>query len=245
MRLARQPAAAPQQQPVSIAAVSRAGIRAVGGNAPEVNFVPENKRVAPKPGMSLLEIAESNGMQIEAGCRMGICGADPIAVKDGMGNLSAISDDERSTLDRLGFASNTRMACCARVQGPVSVCLTPDKAETPQLSRIQFAFDRSIERVVVIGNGIAGVTAADHVRRRHPECSIDIVADEAHPLYNRMGISRLIYGRSAMQGLYLNPDAWYEERGITTWLNTQALRIDRDAAVSRSAISGSVRPLDT
>jgi nitrite reductase (NADH) large subunit len=32
-----------------------------------------------------------------------------------------------------------------------------------------------------------------------------------------------------MQGLYLNPDAWYEERGITTWLNTQAVRIDRDA----------------
>ena len=36
-----------------------------------------------------------------------------------------------------------------------------------------------------------------------------------------MGISRLVYGRSAMQGLYLNPDAWYDERGITTWLNTR------------------------
>ena len=67
------------------------------------------------------------------------------------------------------------MACCARVQGPVSVCLTPDKSETPRLSRIQFAYDRTIERVVVVGNGIAGVTAADHVRRRHPECAIDIV----------------------------------------------------------------------
>ena len=81
----------------------------------------------------------------------------------------------------------------------------------------------------MIGNGIAGVTAADHVRRRHPSAQIDLVADEPHHLYNRMGISRLIYGRSAMQGLYLNPDAWYEERGITTWLNTQAARIDRDA----------------
>ncbi len=39
-----------------------------------------------------------------------------------------------------------------------------------------------------------------------------------------MGISRLVYGRSAMQGLYLNPDAWYEERRITAWLNTRALR---------------------
>ena len=52
----------------------------------------------------MLEVAEANGLKIEAGCRMGICGADPIAVKDGMENLSAISDDERSTLDRLGLA---------------------------------------------------------------------------------------------------------------------------------------------
>ena len=80
----------------------------------------------------------------------------------------------------------------------------------------------------MIGNGIAGVTAADHLRRRHPECEIDIVAEEPHHLYNRMGISRLVYGRSAMQGLYLNPEAWYDERGITTWLNTRALWIDRE-----------------
>ena len=86
----------------------------------------------------------------------------------------------------------------------------------------------------MLGNGIAGVTAADHVRRRHPECQIDLVADEPHPLYNRMGINRLIYGRSAMAGLYLNPDAWYEERRIETWLNTRAARIDRDGARGRA-----------
>ena len=107
---------------------SLAGQRALRAGEPEVEFEPEGKRVVVKPGLSVLEVAEANNLKIEAGCRMGICGADPIAVKDGMGNLSAISDDERSTLDRLGLASNTRMACCARVQGPVSVCLTPDKA---------------------------------------------------------------------------------------------------------------------
>ena len=132
-----------------VAQRSLAGQRALRAGEPEVSFEPEGKRVVVKPGLSVLEVAEANSLKIEAGCRMGICGADPIAIKDGMENLSAISDDERSTLDRLGLASNTRMACCARVQGPVSVCLTPDKAETPQLSRIQFAYDRSIERVVV------------------------------------------------------------------------------------------------
>jgi len=204
--------------------------RTLKSGAPEVTFVAEGTRVVAKPGSTVLEIAEANGQSIEAGCRMGVCGADPIAVKDGMGNLSPVSDDERSTLDRLGHADNTRMACCCRVTGPVSVALTPDKAGAPTESQIRrMSYDRSIERVVVLGNGIAGVTAADHVRRRHPLCRIDLVADEPHPLYNRMGINRLIYGRSAMAGLYLNPDAWYEERKIETWLNTRAVRIDRAA----------------
>ena len=55
--------------------------------------------------------------------------------------------------------------------------------------------------MVIVGNGIAGVTAADHVRRRHPDCQIDVVANEPYPLYNRMGIGRLVYGSSAMVGL--------------------------------------------
>ena len=79
----------------------------------------------------------------------------------------------------------------------------------------------------MIGNGIAGVTAVDHIRRRHPVTQIDLIAEEPHHLYNRMGIARLVYGKSAMQGLYLNPDAWYGEREIEVWLNTRALHIDR------------------
>ena len=205
--------------------------RALNAGAPEVTFEPEGKRVVAKPGMTLLEAAEAGGLPIESGCRMGVCGADPVCVSDGMENLSAISDDERSTLDRLGLADNTRMACCARVQGPVTMKL--DAREAGQADaladRAVHATTSSVERVVVLGNGIAGVTAADHVRRRHPLAQIDLVAEEAHHLYNRMGIARLIYGRSAMQGLYLNPDAWYEEHGITPWLNTRARKIDRAA----------------
>jgi nitrite reductase (NADH) large subunit len=224
------PAAEPSAKPVIDLAAGRsmASHRALTAGAPEVTFEPEGKHVVAKPGMTLLEAAEAGGLPIESGCRMGVCGADPVCVSDGMEHLSGISDDERSTLDRLGFADNTRMACCARVQGPVTMKLEPEKPAKPSLSRIAaFKFDRSVERVVVLGNGIAGVTAADHVRRRHPLAQIDVVAEEPHHLYNRMGIARLIHGRSAMQGLYLNPDRWYEEHGITPWLNTRASGIDR------------------
>ena len=82
--------------------------------------------------------------------------------------------------------------------------------------------------MVIVGNGIAGVTAADHVRRRHPDCQIDVVANEPYPLYNRMGIARLVYGSSAMVGLQLLPDSWYEENQVTCWLNTYATGLDRE-----------------
>lgn len=193
--------------------------------AVEVTFQPEGRRAAVNPDSTLLEVAESCGLAIEAGCRMGICGADPVAVTEGMENLSPVGDDEQATLDRLGFAANTRMACCARVRGPVAVMLAPDRT-VAALVYVGARPDAGIARIVIVGNGIAGITAADHARRNHPQCEIHVVGRERYPLYNRMGITRLIYGRSAMQGLYLLPDAWYEKHAITSWLNTRVEAID-------------------
>jgi nitrite reductase (NADH) large subunit len=228
-RAFRDKAAAPA--PLQVAGTNSIGRHtAARVGKPEITFRPDDRRVVAERGQTLLEVAESNDLPIEAGCRMGVCGADPIAIVSGMDNLSDVSDDERATLERMGAAANTRLACCCRVNGPVSVSLEPEQPSAPTPSRIRrLDFDRSVQRVVVIGNGIAGITAADHVRRNHPECHIDVVAEETHQLYNRMAITRLIYGRSAMQGLHLNPETWCESRDITQWLNTRAVAIDRGA----------------
>jgi nitrite reductase (NADH) large subunit len=196
----------------------------------EVVFQPGDRRVVAVEGATLLDIAESDEQPIESGCRMGMCGADPIAVLEGMANLSPVTDDEATTLRRLGLGPSARMACSARVHGAVCVSLsTESMAAGGGVSEPVVAVDADIRRVVVLGNGIAGVTAADFVRRNHPDCEIDLVGKEAHPLYNRMGISRIVYGRSAMQGLYLLPEGWYDENRVTCWLNTQASRLDVEA----------------
>ena len=197
--------------------------------APEVRFDADGPRTLARRGASLLEVAESAGHAIEAGCRLGVCGADPVRVLEGMDNLSPVGADEKATLERLGLGPGTRMACCARVHGPVQVSLKPLRAtdERAAVATAVTDFDASVRRVVVIGNGIAGVTCADHVRRNHPDCTIDVVAAEAHALYNRMGVSRLIYGRSAMTGLQLLPDDWYGSNRVDCWLNTRAVAIDR------------------
>jgi nitrite reductase (NADH) large subunit len=194
----------------------------------EITFMPSEVRVLAEAGRTLLEIAESNNQPIEAGCRMGMCGADPVVILSGMEHLSALGGEERSTLERLGLGEQARLACMCRVKGPVAVSLDTSQAQVASAA-VAKAYDPAIKSVVVIGNGIAGVTAADYVRRQHPGCAIHLIGREKHHLYNRMAITRLIYGRSAMSGLYLQPDAWYDERTITCWLNTQVTRIERDA----------------
>jgi NADPH-dependent 2,4-dienoyl-CoA reductase/sulfur reductase-like enzyme/ferredoxin len=193
--------------------------------AEDVEVRIDDRPVAAEVGASLLEIAEANDVTIEAGCRMGVCGADPVAILAGADCLSAPEEEELSTLRRLGLAPSTRMACCARVQqGSVQVSLTPERGAPS--THTPMRYDRSIASVVVVGTGIAGVTAADFVRRGHPDCEIHLIGNESHLLYNRMGISRVVYGRSAMSGLYLLEEQWYGDNNITTWLNTLATGID-------------------
>src|SRR5262249_40219100 len=98
-----------------------------GLGQPEVTFSPEGRRGVVESGRSLLEIAEANNQKIEAGCRMGVCGADPVAIVDGMSNLSPVGDEERNTLERLGYANNTRMACVCLVRGDVTLALKPER----------------------------------------------------------------------------------------------------------------------
>ncbi|WP_458686843.1 FAD-dependent oxidoreductase [Nocardia tengchongensis] len=193
--------------------------------APGASVEFDGRTVAAELGVSLLDLAEKASLPLESGCRMGVCGADPVAVLEGGDKLCEPTVDERNTLRRLGFADNTRMACCARVnEGGVRVSLTPRPGHGTGDRPAHF--DRSLVSLVVIGTGIAGVTAADFLRRGHPDSEIHLVGRESHDFYNRMGISRLIPGRSAMQGLYLQPEQWYEDHRITPWLNTLVTHLD-------------------
>jgi NAD(P)H-nitrite reductase large subunit len=99
----------------------------------------------------------------------------------------------------------------------------------PESPAVDLALAAQVKRVVIIGNGAAGMTAADEIRRMSASCTIDIVAREKHQFYNRMGIARLLYGRTAMAGMALQASDWAEKKNVTIWLNTSATSIDRAA----------------
>lgn len=181
-------------------------------------------------GRTLLEVAEANDVKLPSGCRMGMCGSDPIYIVEGSENLSAVTPDEQDTLTRLGLSVKWRMACCARLQGPVVVSQTAleEASIAEPLEPSLFQVDQGIQDIVIVGNGVAGATAADYIRRYHPDCNITIVAREPYHFYNRMAVSKLIYGGTDLEQITLMPQTWYQEKHIECLLGSEVVRIDRD-----------------
>ena len=228
--------------------VAKSALKILAAENPKaikITFVASKKACDAQIGDSILEIAEENKEKIESGCRMGMCGADPVNIKSGWEQLSEISADEQATLDRLGHGNTTRMACCAKLEkeGAVDVSFELDSADDTEtaVSVADFAVDSTVKKIVIVGNGIAGVTAAEHVLRNSADCEIIIIGREPHNFYNRMGIARLLYGRSAMKGLYLIDENWYEKKSIQPYLNTQVKSIDRENKTLQLGLSESIQ----
>ncbi len=204
------------------------------------------------PDATLLEAIESAGLKINFGCRAGVCGADPVAICEGHDNLVPPGDDELATLRRLGLEGRARLACMCTVTGPVLIdrdarSAPPPKAVTIALvPRLDRALPVELKRVVIVGNGVAGMGVAEALRRESTSVQIDIVGNEPHAFYNRMGIGRLIYdsaGPDAMQALQLVPADWPQAQRVKVWSQTVAVRIDREARQLHLA-SGEALPYD-
>jgi nitrite reductase (NADH) large subunit len=192
--------------------------------------------VLAKVGAKLLDIAEASQVPMESGCRMGMCGSDPVRILEGEENLSAMRSAERRTLERLSLGAGCRMACVSRVQGPVVVDPTPTPAaptetEDDEPQRLVVALDaalqRTISRVVVVGAGVAGVTAAEGLRLALADADITLVGDEPYSLYNRMAITRLVSESVSIESLYLNRRDWAESRRIDYRRGVPVTGIDR------------------
>ena len=89
------------------------------------------------------------------------------------------------------------------------------------------------QRLVVIGNGMAGARAVEEVLARGGADMFDIVmfGDEPYGNYNRIMLSNILSGQQDYEEIFLNPIAWYEENGITLHAGSPVVEIDRFAKV--------------
>ncbi|MFN4262495.1 MAG: nitrite reductase large subunit NirB [Thioalkalivibrionaceae bacterium] len=83
-------------------------------------------------------------------------------------------------------------------------------------------------RLVVVGNGMAGMRTVEELLKLAPEkYAITVFGAEPHPNYNRILLSPVLTGEKAAAEIVLNDDAWYAERGITLHKGCQVHQVDR------------------
>lgn len=69
-------------------------------------------------------------------------------------------------------------------------------------------------KVLVLGAGIAGLSAVESMRASAPESEIVLISKETELPYYRLNLTRLLAGEVDEATLPVHPEAWYEDRRI-------------------------------
>jgi len=85
------------------------------------------------------------------------------------------------------------------------------------------------QKLVVIGNGMAGARVVEEILKRDPD-AFDIVMFGAEPYgnYNRILLSNVLNGSQSAAEIFMNPLSWYWENSITLHAGVKAVSIDRE-----------------
>src|SRR5215468_2616999 len=100
-----------------------------------------------------------------------------------------------------------------------------------------------MRRLVVIGNGMAGVACVEQILRYRHDFEIAIVGDETHVNYNRILLSSVLAGEKSPEDIVLNDIDWYRANGIRPYLGVRVTAIDTEAHVLHGS-DGSAIPFD-
>lgn len=84
----------------------------------------------------------------------------------------------------------------------------------------------ALMQVAIVGNGVAGITAATAVRERNPEAQVSIYTDENYSYYPRPRLYDVLSGDEEPSQILGFPSQWYEEKGIKVNLGKKALSVE-------------------
>jgi len=84
------------------------------------------------------------------------------------------------------------------------------------------------ERLVLIGNGMAGIRTLEELLKIAPDLyDITVFGAEPHPNYNRIMLSPVLAGEKTIDDIVLNSREWYAEHGIRLHAGDPVSEIDR------------------
>src|SRR5579859_2499926 len=104
---------------------------------------------------------------------------------------------------------------------------------------------------VIIGNGIAGVTAAEILRNEDSAADITVIADDPFPVYYRPALKDYLAGRVREDKLWARPNSFYQDHcirflsdhvvGIQAGQHTIQLQSGRQVAYDRLLLASGAR----
>src|SRR5205814_989325 len=91
------------------------------------------------------------------------------------------------------------------------------------------------ERLVVVGNGMAGCRAVEEVLKRDPNrYEVTIFGAEPRVNYDRIMLSPVLAGEKTYEQIVINGEDWYRDNNVTLHSGVAVTAIDRDAKVVRA-----------
>ncbi|TAM48779.1 MAG: NAD(P)/FAD-dependent oxidoreductase [Burkholderiaceae bacterium] len=99
-------------------------------------------------------------------------------------------------------------------------------------------------RLVMVGNGMAGVRTLEELLKIAPDLyDVTVFGAEPHPNYNRILLSPVLSGEQTLDEIVLNSWDWYQDHHITLHAGKKVVEVDRVHRIVR-AEDGTEEPYD-
>ena len=100
-----------------------------------------------------------------------------------------------------------------------------------------------MEKLVVVGNGMAGIACVEQILKYQKNFDITIFGDESHLNYNRILLSSVLAGEKSADEIVINDADWYRSHGIDLRLGVRVVDVD-STAKTVTGDDGSVTAFD-
>jgi len=101
-----------------------------------------------------------------------------------------------------------------------------------------------MKRLVVVGNGMAGMACVEQILKHGPKFQVTVFGDETHVNYNRVMLSSVLAGEKSADEIVINTREWYTRNEIDLRVGVRIVDVDPDAKTV-TGNDGSVTGYDT
>jgi nitrite reductase (NADH) large subunit len=101
-----------------------------------------------------------------------------------------------------------------------------------------------MKRLVVVGNGMAGMACVEQILKHGPRFHVTVFGDETHVNYNRVMLSSVLAGEKSADDITINTREWYARNEIDLRVGVRIVGVDPETRTV-TGNDGSVTPYDT